>query len=93
MLKDNKYKKYIQSLPCIWCGTRPPSEQNHIGSGTDKRNNDYDSCPMCHICHQRWHGIVLVINGVKFLPFTKEQKQKIIDKAKKIYKDYLSTHI
>ena len=72
------YKAWLRTQRCVFCGAPAPSEQNHVGShGTAKRNHDEDSCSNCHICHQRWHGITVIINKIKYLPLTEWEKERM----------------
>lgn len=90
------YADYVRKQPCVWCGKPAPSEQSHVGSGTNKRLHDERSCSSCSICHRRWHGAKVILNSgqsneIIYLPFTREEKALMRQKALTQFHEWIGT--
>lgn len=51
---NERYRKWVRTLPCAWCGAAPPSEADHHpcrGHGGGKRD-DLRVVPLCAVCHR-----------------------------------------
>src|ERR1051325_10822813 len=52
--RDEAYKNWIRSLPCMGCGREARSEAAHTGSdgGMSMKESDYSCVPLCADCHR-----------------------------------------
>ena len=52
--RDEAYKAWIRSLPCVSCGCSAPTEAAHTGSdgGMSMKASDYSCVPLCALCHR-----------------------------------------
>lgn len=57
--EDPTYRKWIQSLPCLACSAKPPSEAHHspFGKGMGQRSHDHTAVPLCHKDHMDFHNV------------------------------------
>ena len=47
-IKDEKYRRWVASLPCIRCGIEGYSQCAHrCGAGMGTKASDYESFPLC----------------------------------------------
>jgi hypothetical protein len=55
------HRKFIRSLPCMACGSAPPSQCAHVRIGTDGgmglKPSDRFSVPLCGACHAKQHRV------------------------------------
>jgi len=54
--RNEAFLDLVRSEPCAGCGAPPPSDPNHLktrGAG----GSDYETAPMCRVCHTEWHAI------------------------------------
>lgn len=51
--RDEAYKAWIRTLPCIGCGKEGASEAAHTGDdgGMSMKASDYSCVPLCSDCH------------------------------------------
>ena len=56
--RDEAYKDWIRTLPCVGCGVRGRSEAAHTGSdgGMSMKSSDYSCVPICADCHTQAPG-------------------------------------
>ena len=56
--RDEDYKAWIRTLPCLACGIEGRSEAAHTGSdgGMSQRASDYSVVPLCADCHRQNPG-------------------------------------
>ena len=56
--RDEDYKAWIRTLPCISCGIAACSEAAHTGSdgGMSIKASDYSCVPLCADCHREAAG-------------------------------------
>jgi hypothetical protein len=56
--RDEDYKAWIRTLPCIACGIEGRSEAAHTGSdgGMSMKASDYSCVPLCSDCHTQAPG-------------------------------------
>ena len=56
--RDEGYKAWIRSLPCVGCGVLGRSEASHTGedSGMSMKASDYSCVPLCPDCHTQGPG-------------------------------------
>lgn len=59
--RDEDYKAFIRSRPCLKCGAPPLSCAHHQPdpghSSTALKTSDYKCVPLCSECHRRYHSI------------------------------------
>ena len=51
--RDDRFKAWIRTLPCLCCGVAGRSEAAHTGSdgGMGIKASDYTCIPLCPACH------------------------------------------
>jgi hypothetical protein len=51
--RDEAYKAWIRTLPCVGCGVEGLSEAAHTGEdgGMSMKASDYSCVPLCRDCH------------------------------------------
>jgi len=51
--RDEHYKAWIRTLPCVACGVEGRSEAAHTGTdgGMSMKASDYSCVPLCSDCH------------------------------------------
>ena len=56
--RDEDYKAWVRTLPCLACGVERRSEAAHTGSdgGMSMKASDYSCVPLCSDCHTRAPG-------------------------------------
>ena len=56
--RDEDYKAWIRTLPCVACGIEGRSEAAHTGSdgGMSIKASDYSCVPLCSDCHTQAPG-------------------------------------
>jgi hypothetical protein len=56
--RDEDYKAWIRTLPCVACGIEGRSEAAHTGSdgGMSMKASDYSCVPLCSDCHTKAPG-------------------------------------
>lgn len=58
-VSNPKYLKLIRMLPCCTCGRFGQSTAHHllrnVGHAMGRKASDYQTVPMCMICHDRLH--------------------------------------
>jgi len=56
--RDEDYKAWIRTLPCLACGIEDCSEAAHTGSdgGMSQKASDYSVVPLCADCHTQAQG-------------------------------------
>jgi|SRR5579883_614311 len=52
--RDEAYKSWIRTLPCVSCGIEGRSEAAHTGrdGGMSMKASDYSCVPLCADCHR-----------------------------------------
>lgn len=60
-IRDDKHRRFINSLPCAKCWAYPPSECSHIsgagGKGIALKVSDEYTLPLCRNCHAEAHRV------------------------------------
>jgi len=56
--RDEAYKAWIRTLPCIACSVEGRSEAAHVGTdgGMSMKASDYSCVPLCSDCHTQAPG-------------------------------------
>lgn len=56
--RDEAYKDWIRTLPCVACGIHGRSEAAHTGidGGMSMKASDYSCVPLCADCHRQAPG-------------------------------------
>ena len=56
--RDDAYKAWIRTLPCVACGIEGRSEAAHTGAdgGMSMKASDYSCVPLCSGCHTQAPG-------------------------------------
>ena len=56
--RDEAYKAWIRTLPCLGCGREGVSEAAHTGTdgGLSMKASDYSCVPLCADCHTQAPG-------------------------------------
>jgi len=56
--RDEAYKAWIRTLPCLACTIEGRSEAAHVGSdgGMSMKASDYSCVPLCSDCHSQAPG-------------------------------------
>ena len=56
--RDEAYKAWIRTLPCVGCGLNRRSEAAHTGrdGGMSMKASDYSCVPLCANCHTQSPG-------------------------------------
>lgn len=51
--RDEDYKAWVRTLPCVSCGKEGRSESAHTGDdgGMSMKASDYSCVPLCPACH------------------------------------------
>ena len=79
-IRDDRWLRYVRTLPCCSCQADPPSEAHHHApygeQRAGQRTHDIWAVPLCHSCHQLyWHPY-------KHLPdLSKEQSRALLAEA------------
>jgi hypothetical protein len=57
--RNEAYKDWIRSLPCVACGVEGRSEAAHTGGdgGMSMKASDYSCVPLCADCHRQAPGV------------------------------------
>lgn len=62
IVRNEKHRKFINTLPCCTCFNNPPSECSHIRRdtfcGTGIKPSDEYCIPQCHDCHKKVDFII-----------------------------------
>lgn len=60
-VRDEGFKNFVRSLPCLRCLAPPRSQFAHISKNTDAckgdKASDFHALPLCHSCHTEQHVI------------------------------------
>jgi hypothetical protein len=66
--RDETYKAWIRTLPCVGCGIEGRSEAAHTGNdgGLSMKASDYSCVPLCSDCHTRAPGAYHRIGKLAF---------------------------
>jgi hypothetical protein len=56
--RDDEYRAWIRTLPCVGCGREGRSEAAHTGTdgGMSTKASDYSCVPLCTECHTQAQG-------------------------------------
>lgn len=82
-IRDEKYLRYIRSLPCNACPKPAPSIPHHTkAGGMGTKCSDYETVPLCKRCHDQ----IEAINGGKLTFDAKHPGVFITEPFKRGYK-------
>ena len=55
--RDEKYRDWVKTLPCLECMKPAPSEAHHTETGgIGIKGSDYSCVPLCLNHHAEWHN-------------------------------------
>lgn len=58
--KSRKYRQWVSDMPCMVCGSAPPSDPHHVvipgNSGMGQKPSDFWCVPLCHEHHTELHS-------------------------------------
>ena len=84
--RDEDYKAWIRTLPCVACGMEGRSEAAHTGNdgGMSMKASDYSCVPLCADCHTQTSGAYHQVgkhafelaHGLSFVELTRQLERE-----------------
>jgi hypothetical protein len=56
--EDERYLKFVRTLPCSKCGAWPPNQAHHLlVEGMKIKAHDHEAMSLCVLCHEQLHKL------------------------------------
>lgn len=86
-VRDEKYKHWISTLPCLQCNTPGPSNPHHVFTGgVGVKCDDRFLVSLCTPCHNYWHDHLGKSGG-----HSREYLYEIAGRLRKIYEERMQS--
>lgn len=80
--RDKRYLGWIKTLPCLDCGYHDTVPHHVFTGGMSTKCSDYDTIPLCHVCHHEWHTTLGKQGGM-----SREEMQTVTDRLRAVYNE------